>query len=159
DRARLLAWQQARSGEAAIVIGTRSAVFAPLPKLGLIVVDEEHDGSYKQQEGFRYSARDLAVVRARRQDVPVVLGSATPSLETVENAKAGRYQRLVLPERPGEARHPRVSLVNLRGHAIEDGLATPTVVGIDAHLREGGQVLVYLNRRGYAPVLFCPGCG
>jgi primosomal protein N' (replication factor Y) len=159
DRARLRAWQQARSGEAAIVIGTRSAVFAPLARPGLIVVDEEHDPSYKQQEGFRYSARDLAVVRARQQDVPVVLGSATPSLETLENARARRYQRLVLPERPGEARHPTLRLVDMRRHAVQDGLATPTLTSIEGHLRDGGQVLVYLNRRGYAPTLFCPGCG
>ncbi len=159
DRARLKAWQQARSGEAAIIIGTRSAVFAPLPRPGLIVVDEEHDPSYKQHEGFRYSARDLAVVRASRQDVPVILGSATPSLETIDNARKQRYHRLVLPERPGEAHHPQLRLIDMRRHAVQDGLATPTLASIEGHLRDGGQVLVYLNRRGYAPTLFCPGCG
>jgi len=155
---RLAAWRRARSGEAGIVIGTRSAVFTPLARPGVIIVDEEHDGSYKQQEGFRYSARDLAIVRAQRFGVPVILGSATPSLESLENARAGRYSRLLLPERPGAARHPRVAIVDLRHHVAHEGLATPTVDSITRHLQAGGQVLVYLNRRGYAPTLFCPGC-
>ncbi|HKE44875.1 MAG TPA: primosomal protein N' [Steroidobacteraceae bacterium] len=156
---RLAAWRRAREGEAAIVIGTRSAVFTPLAHLGVVIVDEEHDGSYKQQEGFRYSARDLAVMRARRQDVPVILGSATPSLESLQNARERRYTRHVLPERPGEARHPHMSLVDLRQHAAESGLAGPVLLGITRHLEAAGQVLVYLNRRGYAPTLYCPGCG
>jgi primosomal protein N' (replication factor Y) len=156
---RLVAWRRARSGEAAIIIGTRSAVFAPLLRPGVVIVDEEHDPSYKQQEGFRYSARDLAVVRAQRLGVPVILGSATPSLESLENARAGRYARLELPERPGVARHPSVSVIDLRHHAVTSGLATPSLEAITRHLEAGGQVLVYLNRRGYAPTLFCPGCG
>jgi primosomal protein N' (replication factor Y) len=156
---RLVAWRRARSGEAAIVIGTRSAVFAPLARPGVVIVDEEHDASYKQQEGFRYSARDLAVARAQRLGVPVILGSATPSLESLENARAGRYTRLALPERPGAAKHPRVSVVDLRHHAAISGLATPSLEAITRHLGAGGQVLIYLNRRGYAPTLFCPGCG
>ncbi len=156
---RLAAWRRAHSGEAAIVIGTRSAVFAPLARPGLIVVDEEHDASYKQQEGFRYSARDLAVVRAQRLGVPVILGSATPSLESLENARAGRYTRLELPERPGVAKHPRIRVIDLRHHAATSGLATPSLEAITRHLQADGQVLVYLNRRGYAPTLFCPGCG
>ena len=156
---RLAAWRRARSGEAGIVIGTRSAVFTPLARPGVIIVDEEHDGSYKQQEGFRYSARDLAVVRAQRLGIPVILGSATPSLESLENARAGRYARLLLPERPGEARHPRVAVVDLRHHLAHEGLATPTFESITRHLQASGQVLVFLNRRGYAPTLFCPGCG
>ena len=156
---RLAAWRRARSGEAAIIIGTRSAVFAPLARPGVVIVDEEHDSSYKQQEGFRYSARDLAVVRAQRLGVPVILGSATPSLESIENVRAGRYSRLELPERPGAAKHPRVGVIDLRHHAASSGLATPTLEAITHHLQSGGQVLVYLNRRGYAPTLFCPGCG
>ncbi len=156
---RLIAWRRARSGEADIIIGTRSAVFAPFARPGAVIVDEEHDASYKQQEGFRYSARDLAVVRAQRLGVPVILGSATPSLESLENVRAGRYARLELPERPGAARHPRVSVIDLRHHASDSGLATPSLEAITRHLRAGGQVLVYLNRRGYAPTLFCPGCG
>jgi len=156
---RLAAWRRARQGEAAIVIGTRSAIFTPLARPGVIIVDEEHDSSYKQQEGFRYSARDLAVMRARRQDLPVILGSATPSLESLQNARERRYTRHVLPERPGEARHPRMILVDLRQYAAESGLAGPVLLGIARHLESGGQVLIYLNRRGYAPTLFCPGCG
>jgi primosomal protein N' (replication factor Y) len=153
------AWRAAHSGAARIVIGTRSAVFASLPRLALIVVDEEHDASYKQQEGFRYSARDLSVVRARRAAVPVVLGSATPSLETLANAAAGRYLEHRLPQRPGVARQPRMSLVDLRRHASEQGLSTPALLAIARHLEAGGQIIVFLNRRGYAPSLFCNACG
>ncbi|HJS21846.1 MAG TPA: primosomal protein N' [Steroidobacteraceae bacterium] len=156
---RAVAWRRARSGEAAIIIGTRSAVFAPLARPGVVIVDEEHDPSYKQQEGFRYSARDLAVVRAQRLGVPVILGSATPSLESLENVRAQRYRRLELPERPGAARHPRVGVIDLRHHAASSGLATPSLEAITRHLAAEGQVLVFLNRRGYAPTLFCPGCG
>ena len=156
---RLSAWRRARSGEAAILIGTRSAIFVPLARPGVIIVDEEHDSSYKQQESLRYSARDLAVMRARRQNVPVILGSATPSLESLQNARERRYTRYVLPDRPGAACHPRMSVVDLRQHAAESGLAGPVLQSLARHLDAGGQVLVYLNRRGYAPTLFCPGCG
>lgn len=159
DSERLTAWRRARASEVAIVIGTRSAVFTPLERPGLIVVDEEHDASYKQQDGFRYSARDLAIVRAQREHVPIILGSATPSLESLENASQQRYRRLSLPERPGAARHPRVALIDLRREAVETGLALSTFASIERHLGAGGQVLLYLNRRGYAPTLFCPGCG
>jgi primosomal protein N' (replication factor Y) (superfamily II helicase) len=130
-----------------------------MPKLSLIVVDEEHDASYKQHEGFRYSARDLAVVRARGAAIPVILGSATPSLETLENAISGRYLKHLLPQRPGAAQPPRMALVDLRRHAADQGLSTPVVQGIDKHLKAGGQVIVFLNRRGYAPSLFCNSCG
>jgi len=153
------AWRAAHNGEASIVIGTRSAVFASLPRLALIVVDEEHDASYKQQEGFRYSARDLAVLRAQRANVPVVLGSATPSLETLENVAQGRYAELSLPQRPGVARAPAMRLVDLRRHACEQGLSQPALQAIERHLGDGGQVIVFLNRRGYAPTLFCNQCG
>jgi len=159
DQERLAAWRAARSGEAAVVIGTRSAIFAPLARPGLIVVDEEHDASYKQQEGFRYSARDLALVRARRLGVPVVLGSATPSLESLERVRAGRTTLLSLPHRAGGARPPSLKLLDLRRHADTQGIATPAVLAAQRHLAAGGQVLLYLNRRGYAPSLFCPGCG
>jgi primosomal protein N' (replication factor Y) len=153
------AWRAAHSGAARIVIGTRSAVFTSLPGLRLIVVDEEHDASYKQHEGFRYSARDLAVMRARSADVPVILGSATPSLETLENAASGRYIKHLLPQRPGAAQPPRMSLIDLRRHAAEQGISTPAMQAIDQHLKAGGQVIVFLNRRGYAPTLFCNSCG
>src|SRR5579863_8148847 len=153
------AWRAAHNGHARIVIGTRSAVFTSMPRLALIVVDEEHDASYKQQEGFRYSARDLAVMRARAVGVPVILGSATPSLETLENAASGRYLKHLLPQRPGAAQPPRMSLVDLRRHAAEQGISTPAMQAIDRHLKAGGQVIVFLNRRGYAPSLFCNSCG
>jgi primosomal protein N' (replication factor Y) len=153
------AWRAAHTGRARIVIGTRSAIFTSLPRLSLIVVDEEHDSSYKQHEGFRYSARDLAVWRARRARVPIVLGSATPSLETLENTAQGRYSRLVLPQRPGAARPPKLALIDLRKNASEQGLSQPAIQAIGRHLAAGGQVIVFLNRRGYAPSLFCNACG
>ncbi len=153
------AWRAAHAGQARIVIGTRSAVFTSLERLSLIVVDEEHDASYKQQEGFRYSARDLAVLRAQRAGVPVILGSATPSLETLDNVQQGRYLRHELPQRPGAARPPAMHLVDLRSHPSEQGISQPALGAIGRHLREGGQVIVFLNRRGYAPTLFCTACG
>jgi len=159
DQERLRAWRAARSGAAPVVIGTRSAIFAPLAKPGLIVVDEEHDSSYKQQEGFRYSARDLALVRAQRLGIPVVLGSATPSLESIERVRSGRGTLLELPNRTGSARPPQLHLIDLRKHAATQGIATPTLLTMKRHLDAGGQVLLYLNRRGYAPSLFCPACG
>jgi len=159
DAERLGRWRDARTGAARIVIGTRSAVFVPLARPGLVVVDEEHDPSYKQQEGFRYSARDLALWRARRHGVPVVLGSATPSLETLANALGGRYRRLELALRAGRAEFPRLALVDLNVHEQRHGIATPCVLAIERHLAAGGQVLLYLNRRGFAPALYCSGCG
>jgi primosomal protein N' (replication factor Y) (superfamily II helicase) len=159
DAERRDAWRAAHSGRARIVIGTRSAVFTSMPRLALVVVDEEHDSSYKQQEGFRYSARDLAVMRARGAGVPVILGSATPSLETLENALCGRYAKHLLPQRPGAAQPPRMLLVDLRRHAAEQGVSTPALQAIGQHLKAGGQVIVFLNRRGYAPSLFCNSCG
>jgi primosomal protein N' (replication factor Y) len=157
--ARADAWRAAASGSAPVVIGTRSAIFAPMPALGLVVVDEEHDASYKQQDRFRYSARDLAVARAQRAGAPVVLGSATPSLESLANAAAGRYGRLSLPERTGRAGKPRVAVVDLRVNAARDGLTPQAAAAIGRHLADDGQVLVFLNRRGYAPTMFCSGCG
>jgi primosomal protein N' (replication factor Y) len=153
------AWRAAHAGRARIVIGTRSAVLTSMPRLALIVVDEEHDPSYKQQEGFRYSARDLAVLRAQRAAVPIILGSATPSLESLENASQGRYTKLVLPQRAGAAQAPRVALVDLRRHACDQGLSQPAMQAIGRHTAAGGQVIVFLNRRGYAPTLFCNSCG
>jgi primosomal protein N' (replication factor Y) len=160
DRERLDAWRQAFTGHARIVLGTRSAVFAPVRALGLIVVDEEHDPSFKQHEGgFRYSARDLAIVRAQRAAVPIVLGSATPALETLHNVAAGRYERLSLPRRTAQSQAPRLGLVDLREHAVQAGISTPVVAAIERHLAADGQVLVFLNRRGYAPTLLCTACG
>jgi primosomal protein N' (replication factor Y) (superfamily II helicase) len=160
DTERLAAWRAAASGAARIMVGTRSAVFAPVPDLGVIIVDEEHDASLKQHEGgFHYSARDLALVRAQRAQVPVVLGSATPSLETLQNVAGGRYQRLLLPRRAGQAAPPRLAVVDLRAHAVTAGLATPVVQAMERHLAADGQVLAFLNRRGYAPTLLCTACG
>ncbi len=160
DGERLANWRAARAGSARLVIGTRSAVFAPAPRLGLVVVDEEHDSSYKQQEGgCRYSARDLAVRRAQQAGVPIVLGSATPSLESLHNVQQGRYRQLPLPRRPDQAAAPRLALIDLRAHAVHAGLAGPVTQAIERHLQSDGQVLVYLNRRGYAPTLMCTSCG
>jgi len=159
DTERLCAWQMAREGHAPIVIGTRSAVFTPLPRLGLIIVDEEHDPSFKQQDGFRYSGRDVAVVRAKQHDIPVVLGSATPSLESLHNALAGRYRHLALPERAGTAVHPAIHLLDVRQQRMEEGLSAPLQKAMHRHLDAGGQVLLFLNRRGYAPTLLCHDCG
>lgn len=157
DRAR--AWLDARSGDAAIVLGTRSAVFAPLPRAGLIVVDEEHDASYKQQEGFRYHARDFALMRAQSLGVPIVLGSATPSLETLANVDAGRYTRVMLRSRV-HARPPSpVHVLDLRGLQLAHGLSPALLDALDACIARGEQALVFKNRRGYAPVLLCHACG
>jgi primosomal protein N' (replication factor Y) len=160
DHERLVAWREAFSGHARIVLGTRSAVFAPVPDLGIIIVDEEHDPSFKQHEGgFRYSARDLAVVRAQRAEVPIVLGSATPALESLHNVAGGRYLRLSLPNRAAATAPPNMSLVDLRANAVHAGMSTPAIQAMERHLREDGQVLVFLNRRGYAPTLLCTACG
>jgi primosomal protein N' (replication factor Y) (superfamily II helicase) len=156
---RLTAWADAQSGRAAVVIGTRSAVFAPLARPGLIIVDEEHDPSLRQHEGLRYSGRDLAVMRASMASLPIVLGSATPSLETLKHAQDGRYGLAHLPERPGGSTHPRVVLVDLRRHPATEGMSPPLLRAMQSHLDADGQVLLFLNRRGFAPALFCSSCG
>jgi primosomal protein N' (replication factor Y) len=158
EHERLTAWQHARSGAAPIIIGTRSAIFTPLARPGLIVVDEEHDASLKQQDGFRYSARDLAVWRARQLDIPVVLGSATPSLESLHNVEQGRYQQRDLPERTGMAQQPSFHVLDVRKLTLQDGLSIPLLDRIGQHLDAGAQVLLFLNRRGYAPTLMCYDC-
>jgi primosomal protein N' (replication factor Y) len=159
DRERLASWQRAGSGEALIVIGTRSAIFTPLARPGLLVVDEEHDAALKQQDGLRYSARDLAVWRARQLGVPVVLGSATPSLESLYNVAQARYQHLLLPERTGSAGLPFYEILDLRRQPLEHGLSRGMLARIRSHLADDGQVLLFLNRRGYAPTLICHDCG
>jgi primosomal protein N' (replication factor Y) len=158
DAARTENWLQAADCD--ILLGTRLAVFAPLPRLGLIVVDEEHDGSFKQQDGLRYSARDVAVTRGKQRDIPVVLGSATPSLESWEHALEGRYQLVELPQRAvAGASLPAIELVDLRHLPQDDGLTRPVIEALAQTLERGEQSLVFLNRRGYAPALYCPGCG
>ena len=159
DAARFDVWLKCRSGVQRVLIGTRSAVFAPLPRLGVIVVDEEHDGSFKQTDGLRYSARDVAVKRGQMLGIPVVLGSATPAMESLENARAGRYTRLRLRERAGGARLPAFRLLDIRGERLDRGFSPPLHAAIARHLAAGNQVLVFINRRGYAPVLLCGVCG
>jgi primosomal protein N' (replication factor Y) len=161
---RLRHWLLAHLGRADLILGTRLAVFAPLPRLGLIVVDEEHDPSFKQQEGARYSARDLAVWRAHRQRVPVLLGSATPSLETWQRVMQGRYKRLPLDQRIGGGVMPRVRIVDTTllpptAPGAERVLAPPLLAAVQERLERGEQSLLLLNRRGYAPVLHCSACG
>lgn len=157
--ARSRGFVQALSGDADIVLGTRLAVFAPLPKLGLIVIDEEHDASYKQQEGVRYSARDVAIWRARQRDVPVILGSATPSLESWRQAHNGRYALLTLGQRAVAAALPKVRCIDTRRLRLDEGLSPALLDAVGQRLARGEQSLVFINRRGYAPVLSCPSCG
>ncbi|MCP5418563.1 MAG: primosomal protein N' [Chromatiaceae bacterium] len=159
EREREQNWLQARRGQARVVIGTRSSVFVPLPDLRLILVDEEHDLSFKQQEGFRFSARDLAVVRAQRCGCPVVLGSATPSLESLKNALDGKYYHLRLLERAGSAQPPRIDLLDIRSSRLEAGVSPLLKKMLEDELQGGNQVLLFLNRRGYAPILTCHDCG
>ncbi len=156
---RLANWLAAARGSARLILGTRSAILAPIPRLGLILVDEEHDDSFKQQEGFRYSGRDLAVRRAQICGCPVVLGSATPSLESLRNAELGRYSRLRLTERASGAPLPELALLDIRNQPLVAGLAPPLRAEIAAELQAGNQILLFLNRRGYAPVLICHRCG
>ena len=158
DGERMRAWADARAGRARLVVGTRSAVFVPCPELGLIVVDEEHDPSYKQQDGFRYQARDLAVMRASKAGIPVVLGSATPALESLLNVQRGRYAHRRLTKKVTGTRPPLARVVDLNRHRAEHGLSAPLVEAMTEQLESGSQVLLYLNRRGFAPVLMCPDC-
>jgi primosomal protein N' (replication factor Y) len=159
DGERAAHWLAAAEGRSRVVIGTRLAVLAPLPGLAAIVVDEEHDPSYKQQEGVRYSARDLAIVAAAQRGIPVLLGSATPSLESWLSARRGRYRLLRLPERIGGATLPQLQVLDLRGKTLRHDLAPGTIEAIEATLARGEQALVFINRRGYAPVLTCEQCG
>ncbi len=158
DGERLQAWTRAHRGQARMLLGTRMSIFAPLTQLGLIVVDEEHDASYKQQDGLRYSARDLAVWRAHDLNIPVVLGSATPSLETWQHAERGRYLRLTLPGRARSSELPKIRLVDTRRLQMKQGLSPQLVEAIGQRLERKEQVLIFLNRRGYSPVLHCQSC-
>ena len=159
DQERLAAWLLARNGEARVIIGTRSAIFTPLPQLGLLIIDEEHDLSFKQQDGFRYSARDLAILRARDAGVPIVLGTATPSLETLYNCQQGRYRHLSLPKRAGAAQAPQIKLIDVRKQPMECLISVGLRERMRDHLQHKGQVLLFLNRRGFAPMLICHDCG
>ncbi len=156
---RYAAWYAAGCGEARVVIGTRSSIFTPMPDLGLIIIDEEHDGSYKQQDGFRYNARDLAMVRARHKRCPVVLGSATPSLETLNNINEQRYHVHYIHQRANRRALPTVQLVNLCSQRLHEGLSEQLISKIKQHLQQQGQILLFINRRGFAPLLMCHHCG
>jgi primosomal protein N' (replication factor Y) len=159
DAARARGFLDAQAGRADIVLGTRLSVFMPLPRLRLIVVDEEHDASFKQQEGLRYSARDVAIWRAHQRNIPIVLGSATPSLETFHHAATGRYRLLELPERAVAENMPSVKVIDTRRQKLQEGLSAELLAALAVRLERGEQSLVFLNRRGYAPVLACPPCG
>jgi len=159
DKARFQTWLQARDGDAQIIIGTRSAIFTPMLNPGIIIIDEEHDQSFKQQEGYRYSARDLSIVRAHGEDIPVVLGSATPSLESLNNVATKRYQYLALNRRAGNAKPPQVELLDIKASNLSAGMSEALIEQIKQHLANQHQVLVFLNRRGFAPSLSCHNCG
>lgn len=159
DLARLNVWQQARRGELGIIIGTRSAIFTPLKRPGMIIVDEEHDESFKQQDGLRYHARDLAVKRAHTDNVPLILGSATPSLESLNNALNKRYTHLTLSQRAGGASHTHLKILDSRDQPLHAGIAQGLISIMRGHLQQGNQVLVFLNRRGFAPAVLCHHCG
>lgn len=159
DSERLAVWLKARCGENAIVIGTRSALFTPFAWLGIIVIDEEHDSSYKQHEGWRYHARDLAVFRAREEQIPIILGTATPSLETLYNVRQKKYRQLTLKKRAGSARPVNQQLLDMKGLPLTNGLSAPLLKKMREHLQAGNQVMLFLNRRGFAPALLCHECG
>ncbi|WP_392561341.1 primosomal protein N' [Orbus sturtevantii] len=159
EKERLSTWLQCKQGDIAIVIGTRSALFTPFKQLGMIIIDEEHDSSYKQQEGWRYHARDLAIVRAKIENIPIILGSATPSLETLNNAKAHRYQHLHLTERAGNAELAQQVVLDIKGLVLSAGLSQPLIDKIKKHLANDNQVILFLNRRGFSPLLICHDCG
>ena len=159
DGDRLRHWQAARRGDCDIILGTRSAIFAELPRLGLVIVDEEHDSSYKQQDGWRYNARDIAVKRAADHQCPVILGSATPSLDSLHNADQGRYQLLRLTQRAGNAQQAPIRLLDIRQQPLHEGLSDALLHACEQTLAAGNQVLLFLNRRGFAPTLQCHCCG
>lgn len=159
NKQRLKHWLLAKSGEAAIIMGTRSALFTPLHRPGLIIIDEEHDASFKQQKGLRYHARDLALMRAKFENIPIVLGSATASLESLVNAKRKRYHFLSLPNRAGCATLPKLQFIDLRHEKLEQGFSPQLLNNMAQHLKNKSQVLLFLNRRGFAPVTICHACG
>lgn len=159
DSQRLHDWMAAAQGHSPIIIGTRSAIFTPIKNLGLIIVDEEHDLSFKQQDGLRYHARDVAVMRASQRNIPIVLGSATPSLESLHNCATSRYHKLTIKQRAGGAKAPHFELIDIRSRPLEEGFSQPLTRLISTHLQAGNQVLVFINRRGFSPTLMCHNCG
>nr|WP_199671450.1 primosomal protein N' [Salinisphaera sp. Q1T1-3] len=159
DGERADVWRAAAVGDADIVIGTRSAVFTPMPRLGLIVVDEEHDGSYKQGDGLRYHARDVAAKRAQDAGIPLLLGSATPALETLHNAQSHRFAHLRLTRRATGAAMPAIRVIDIRSRPLDGGLSDPLIAALTPHIEAGNQVMIFINRRGFAPALACHDCG
>lgn len=159
DRQRLESWLAMQTGKASILLGTRSALFTPLKNIGLIILDEEHDSSFKQQEGLRFSARDVAVMRAKLWDIPILLGTATPSLESLANVEKKRYHTLHLDKRAGAAKDPKLVLLDIRNKRMQQGLSAALLTQITEVLEKDEQVLIFLNRRGFAPTLICHGCG
>lgn len=159
DTARARAWEKAKQGKIDVIVATRSGIFTPFANLSMIIVDEEHDLSFKQQEGFRYSARDLAVMRGQSEDIPVILGSATPSLETFNNAVKGKYQWLKLRERTNKQKLPSIQILDVRTHKMAKGLSREVIRQIDTEITQGNQALIFLNRRGWSPKLVCNDCG
>ncbi|WP_368885012.1 primosomal protein N' [Providencia vermicola] len=159
DSERLAVWLRAKQGSNAIVIGTRSALFTPFARLGIIIIDEEHDNSYKQQDGWRYHARDLAVFRAKKENIPIIMGTATPSLETLSNVQQKKYRQLNLTLRAGNARPATQHLIDLKGQPLKFGLSHLLIKHIQQHLAQNNQVILFLNRRGYSPALLCHECG
>ncbi|PSV44254.1 primosomal protein N' [Photobacterium sp. GB-36] len=159
DSERMAAWLAGRDNQAGIIIGTRSALFTPFANLGIIIVDEEHDASYKQQDSLRYHARDLAVMRANKENIPIILGSATPALETLHNAKTGKYHHLTLTKRAGNAQLARHGVIDVKGLYLDAGLSAPLIAEMRKHLNAGNQVMLFLNRRGFSPAMMCHECG
>ena len=159
DKQRLQTWLKARNGEISVIIGTRSAIFTPFMDLKLLIIDESHDLSFKQWDGFKYHARDLAVRRAQLENIPIIMGSATPSLASLHNVLKGRFHLLSLPQRAGDANPTHFKLIDMSSQSIKEGFAQTTLQSLQEHLQQGNQVLVFINRRGYAPMVMCHECG
>jgi len=159
DTERYQVWLKAKNNNINILIGTRSAIFTPMPKLGMIIIDEEHDLSFKQQDGLRYSARDVALTRAQRLKIPIVLGSATPSFESLLNVKRGTFQHLMLKKRAGKSKPPQIKTINIKNQKLTDNFSQPLLDLISKHLARNEQVMIFLNRRGFAPTMICQECG
>ena len=159
DSQRCQSWLNVQQGHASVLLGTRSALFNSMPRLGLIIIDEEHDVSFKQQERLRFSARDMALLKAKKRKIPIIMGSATPSLESLNNVEKGQYQKLALTQRIGVAALPKVRLLDIRNQKLVDGLSGVLMDAIRKTVCRGEQVILFLNRRGFSPTLMCHSCG
>jgi len=159
DTERYQTWRRVKNNQTKILIGTRSAIFTPMPHLGMIIIDEEHDLSFKQQDGLRYSARDIAITRAQRLNIPVILGSATPSLESLLNSKRGSFEHLLLRQRAGNSKTPKIQTLDVKGLTLTENFSRPLLDLIKQHLAKHEQVMIFINRRGFAPTMICQECG